>query len=46
MFWAGGMVHVAEHLPSKHEALSSNPGVAKKMFKNLKNSLSSSKQFF
>jgi hypothetical protein len=28
--WAGGMAHMVEHLPSKHEALSWNPSTTKK----------------
>jgi hypothetical protein len=28
--WAGGMVQGVEHLPRKHEALSSNSNIAKK----------------
>jgi hypothetical protein len=30
---AGGVTHVVEHLPSKHEALSSNPRTSKKQNK-------------
>jgi hypothetical protein len=30
---AGGEAQVVEYLPSKHEALSSNPGTTKKLLK-------------
>jgi hypothetical protein len=30
MGWAGGVAQVIEHLPGKHEALSSNPSTTKK----------------
>jgi hypothetical protein len=34
--WTGGVAQVVEHLPSKHEVLSSNPSTAKKKKKETK----------
>jgi hypothetical protein len=34
--WTGGVAQVVEHLPSKHEVLSSNPSTAKKKKKRPK----------